>query len=356
MASSIQIPPASGGSSTVSTSAPLTGDGSIGSPVTAASTTGSGAIVLATSPTLTTPNLGTPSAAVLTNATGTAAGLTAGAASAIAVGGITGFGTGVATFLVTPSSANFASALTDETGSGAVVFGTSPALVTPTLGVAAATSVTLAAGAAATPSLTWSGAGSGFYQRGGSTISFSVGSNVQMDFRSSGILLFSGVGSDLTFASDPGSSIDLRVVRDGANVLGSRNGTNAQAFRLYNTFTTLGTSVEYLKFDWITTSNQARIGTVMGTSSGTARVLSIDYGGLLASPTAAITVPITSGNIVFGGGITTPGGATFHTTSTALTDGSGASAGTIGNAPSIGNPTKWIGINDNGTTRYIPAW
>lgn len=42
---------------------------------------------------------GTPSSIVLTNATGTAAGLTAGVASAVAVGGITGLGTGVATAL-----------------------------------------------------------------------------------------------------------------------------------------------------------------------------------------------------------------------------------------------------------------
>jgi hypothetical protein len=43
-------------------------------------------------------------------------------------------GTGVATFLATPSSANLAAALTDETGSGAVVFATSPTLITPVLG------------------------------------------------------------------------------------------------------------------------------------------------------------------------------------------------------------------------------
>jgi len=41
-----------------------------GTAISAASTTGSGNVVLATSPTLTTPALGTPSAAVLTNATG----------------------------------------------------------------------------------------------------------------------------------------------------------------------------------------------------------------------------------------------------------------------------------------------
>ena len=54
--------------------------------------------------------------------------------------------------------------------------------------------------------------------------------------------------------------------------------------------------------------------------------------------------------------ITTSGGATFHTTNTALTNGAAAAAGTLLNAPAAGNPTKWIGINDNGTTRYIPAW
>ena len=54
--------------------------------------------------------------------------------------------------------------------------------------------------------------------------------------------------------------------------------------------------------------------------------------------------------------ITTSGGATFHTTNTALTNGAAAAVGTLLNAPAAGNPTKWIGINDNGTTRYIPAW
>jgi len=46
--------------------------------------------------------------------------------------GITSFGAGVATFLGTPSSANLAAALTDETGSGAAVFATAPTLSGPT--------------------------------------------------------------------------------------------------------------------------------------------------------------------------------------------------------------------------------
>lgn len=42
--------------------------------------------------------------------------------------GITSFGGGIATWLGTPSSANLAAAVTDETGSGSLVFGTTPTI------------------------------------------------------------------------------------------------------------------------------------------------------------------------------------------------------------------------------------
>ena len=56
--------------------------------------------------------------------------------------GVTGLGTGVATFLATPSSANLISAVTDETGTGSLVFATSPTLVTPVLGTPASGNLT----------------------------------------------------------------------------------------------------------------------------------------------------------------------------------------------------------------------
>ena len=61
--------------------------------------------------------LGTPSSGTLTNASGLPIST-----------GVSGLGTGVATFLATPSSANLASAVTGETGSGALVFANSPVL------------------------------------------------------------------------------------------------------------------------------------------------------------------------------------------------------------------------------------
>jgi len=62
--------------------------------------------------------------------------------------GITSFGSGVATWLGTPSSANLAAAVTDETGTGALVFATSPTLVTPALGTPASGVVTNLTGTA----------------------------------------------------------------------------------------------------------------------------------------------------------------------------------------------------------------
>ena len=67
------------------------------------------------SPVLNGGALGTPTSGTLTNATGLPVST-----------GISGLGTNVATFLATPSSANLAAAITDETGTGTLVFSASP--------------------------------------------------------------------------------------------------------------------------------------------------------------------------------------------------------------------------------------
>ena len=72
--------------------------------------TGTGKLVFATSPTLVTPVLGTPASGTLTNCTGLPA-------------------SGIATM----TSADLAGRVSDETGTGKLVFATSPTLTSPTL-------------------------------------------------------------------------------------------------------------------------------------------------------------------------------------------------------------------------------
>lgn len=55
-------------------------------------------------------------------------------------------------------------------------------------------------------------------------------------------------------------------------------------------------------------------------------------------------------------GLKITGDTTLLHTGTALANGAGALVGTLNNSPAAGNPTKWIPIDDNGTTRYVPAW
>lgn len=56
------------------------------------------------------------------------------------------------------------------------------------------------------------------------------------------------------------------------------------------------------------------------------------------------------------GDLYTSSTAFMHRTTGTLANGAAASVGTLTNAPAATNPTKWIPIDDNGTTRYIPAW
>ncbi len=154
--------------------------------------TGTGSLVFATSPTLVTPNLGTPSALVGTNITGTAAGLTAGnvTTNANLTGAVTSVGN--ATSLGSFTSANLAAALTDETGTGAAVFANTPTLVTPNIGAATGTSLTATGFVGSTGT-----AGVGYATGAGGTVTQGTSrtTGVTLNKTSGAITLFSAAGT-----------------------------------------------------------------------------------------------------------------------------------------------------------------
>jgi hypothetical protein len=137
--------------------------------------------LLFTNSTLVAPALGTPASGVLTNCTGLPVAT-----------GVSGLGTGVATFLATPSSANLRTALTDETGTGSAVFATTPTLVTPVIGVATGTSLTASGVIASTGT-----AGVGYATGAGGAVT-------QLTSRTTGVTLNKTTGS-ITLVSSAGS-------------------------------------------------------------------------------------------------------------------------------------------------------
>lgn len=120
-------------------------------------------------------------------------------------------------------------------------------------------------------------------------------------------------------ATGSGASPDVKLARDTAGTLAQRNGVNAQALNIYNTYTS-STSFERYSIDWITTANLAIVGPNKGSGGGTQRVQRLSY---LEDGGAGSTVPLL--------GSTCP-----------------AASGTV---------KSWIKIiTSDGTTAYIPCW
>jgi hypothetical protein len=150
-------------------------------------------------------------------------------------------------------------------------------------------------------------------------------------------VLFDGVGINTAFAiknGDPSavSGIQMLFVND----------INVALMRL-------NSSANLLNPSMLLIDNGALSGDILLRSgTGNARV-KFNVGLLVNGGNAAGTA------IDINGAITINDAVLMHT-KTAFTNGAAAQVGTLLNAPTAGNPTKWIPVDDNGTTRFIPAW
>jgi hypothetical protein len=264
--------------------------------VTSSGATGTGNIVFATAPTLssptfTTPVLGTPSSGTLTNCSGlplssgiSGFGSNVATALAVAVGsagapvinggvlgtpssgvltnctglpissGVSGLGTGISTFLSLPTSANLASAVSDETGSGALVFANTPTLVTPNIGAATGTSLA-ATGLIRSSS---SSAGIGYATGAGSTVTQGTSrtTGVTIDAVSGAITLFSAAGSatpaSFTVTNSAVAATDVIIVNQKSGTdkyIIAVTAVAAGSFQI-TSYTTGGTTTEQPVFNF----------------------------------------------------------------------------------------------------------
>jgi hypothetical protein len=106
----------------------------------------------------------------------------------------------------------------------------------------------------------------GFYKSTGNILDFSAGGVQAIRFSSNGLFFVTSVGKMVVssggeFAFSSGTAgaagIDVLLARDAANTLALRNGTAAQTFRVYNTYTS-DTNYESGRLQW--TGNEWRIG------------------------------------------------------------------------------------------------
>ena len=164
------------------------------------SSTGSGSLVLSNSPALVTPDLGTPSAINLANATGLPASSITGVLPT-ANGGtaLSGFTAANNAIYSTSSSALTAGTLpvlaggtgvTTKTGTGSVVLSTTPTLVTPVLGVATATSINGATISTTTGTLTLAN-GSTLATSGAYSVTLTAGASTNVTLPASGYVITS---------------------------------------------------------------------------------------------------------------------------------------------------------------------
>lgn len=130
------------------------------------------------------------------------------------------YGSGIQAFLATPTSANLRAAMSDETGSGLLVFATSPALVTPDIGAATGTSLTATGAIVSTGT-----AGVGYATGAGGTVTqvTSRTTGVTINKRCGAITMFSaaGVGTAATF-----TVTNSTVGANDVIILNQASGTN----------------------------------------------------------------------------------------------------------------------------------
>lgn len=252
----------------------------------------------------------------------------------VAIGKVTGLGTGVATFLTTPSSANLASAVTDETGTGVAVFSNAPTLTNPVVGTqSSGDNSTKAASTAYVDALTVLPTGSLVVGAGGVSTPFAIGSaNQILGVNTGGTTVEYKTAGDGVISSSGAIGIGGAITA-AKSFTGAFDWSHSHArFVKTSTFTTTATDQIMHSYTGTTTTRATTSDNVyfarwtptisMGAASQTAMAWSLSptlntnnlaassFTGIDYNPTITVgsgslanhyAIRATSGNVVFGG-------------------------------------------------------
>ena len=284
-----------------------------------------------------------------------------------AIGNVTGLGTNMLAFLQTPTSANLAATVTDETGSGALVFANSPTLITPALGTPASGVVTNLTGTASiningtvgattantgaftylstssttstTPTLSFNGSNSNIAS--GATVSGSYLQNLLQNKSntagaSTNYVLSNDLGTDSTYYGEFGMNSSVYSASTPADFFSINNGVY---FSGHDGDVSIGSGNGYKTyFAWGTTGQSAHV---------------INASGAIGLSTNLGTTPAGSGTTGYGtsGYLMQSGGSAAAPTWVAQSTIAAGSATTATNATNIG-------ITDDTTTAtsVYPTW
>ena len=201
--------------------------------------------------------------------------------------GVSGLGTNVATFLATPSSANLASAVTNETGSGFLVFATSPVLTTPDLGTPSAligTNITGTAASLTAGTVTTNANLTGDITSVGNATTLTLGIIVNEDINASAAI------------------VDTKLATISTSGKVSNTATTAVTANTANAIVTRNASGDF-SAGMITANLTATTGTISTAPSGSTDIVNKSYVDTLAQglDAKASCVAATTANITLSG-------------------------------------------------------
>jgi len=208
-----------------------------------------------------------------TTFTGTAA--FADTAFSVAISNVSSMGTNVSTFLTTPNSINFLNTITDETGTGNVVFSTSPVLTTPNIGAAIGTSVNVTGNVnAATVNANINANSLTVYSIYDVATNNKIYNSFTDTFGSAtGSTIFVGVGSSLTAIN--ATSISSGTIANGRTTASDANGAstivarNATGNFTANTITANLTGTASSATSAATATSATQVNTIANTTAAT---------------------------------------------------------------------------------------